>query len=154
MDGGQVGVLEEADQVSLGSLLQGQHGGALEAEVSLELLGDLTDQALEGQLADEEISALLVATDLTQGHSTRAVTVGLLHASGGGGGLTGSLGGELLTGSPAIRGKEVRKYIEEGRLVNGVVEDGLLGAGTARRAHKTVIMLCEIIVIMHYLCWI
>ena len=46
MDGAQVGVLEQAHEVSLGGLLQGEHGGALEAQVGLEVLGDLTDQAL------------------------------------------------------------------------------------------------------------
>ena len=55
MDGAKVGVLEEADQVRLSGLLQGEHGGALEAKVGLEVLGDLADQALEGELADEEL---------------------------------------------------------------------------------------------------
>ena len=53
MDGAQVGVLEQADEVGLGRLLQGHHGGALEPQVGLEVLGDLPDQALEGQLADQ-----------------------------------------------------------------------------------------------------
>lgn len=35
MDGGQVGVLEERDEVRLGGLLQGHHSRRLEAEVSL-----------------------------------------------------------------------------------------------------------------------
>ena len=104
VDGSQVGVLEEAHEVSLGGLLQGEHGGALEAQVGLEVLGDLTDQALEGQLANEELRALLVAADLTQGDRPGAVTVGLLHAAGGGGGLAGGLGGELLAGGLATGG--------------------------------------------------
>jgi hypothetical protein len=33
-------------------------------EVSLEVLSNLTDKALEGELADEELSALLVFPDL------------------------------------------------------------------------------------------
>lgn len=33
---------------------------------NLEVLSDLSHQALEGQLADEELSALLIATDLTR----------------------------------------------------------------------------------------
>ena len=52
VDGAQVGVLETADQVGLGGLLQGQEGGALEAEVRLEVMGDLADEALEGELAN------------------------------------------------------------------------------------------------------
>ena len=60
VDGCQVGVLEEAHQVGLSSLLEGQDSTALETQVSLEVLGDLTNQALEGQLPDQELSALLV----------------------------------------------------------------------------------------------
>lgn len=43
VDGAQVGVLEEGDEVGLDRLLQGADGGRLEAEVGLEVLGDLTD---------------------------------------------------------------------------------------------------------------
>ena len=53
MDRAQVRVLEEADHVGLGGLLQREHGLRLEAQVALVLLGDLADEALEGQLADE-----------------------------------------------------------------------------------------------------
>jgi hypothetical protein len=35
VDGTQVGILEQTHQVSLGGLLQGQQGGALEAQVAL-----------------------------------------------------------------------------------------------------------------------
>ena len=80
VDGCQVGVLEQTHQVGLSSLLQGQHCAALEAQVSLEVLGDLTHQALEGQLADQQLSALLVLADLTQSHSSRAVPA--RHAKG------------------------------------------------------------------------
>ena len=50
MDGCQVGVLKQANQVGLSGLLQGQDGTALKAQVRLEVLGNLTNQALEGQL--------------------------------------------------------------------------------------------------------
>lgn len=70
VDGAQVGVLEERDEVSLDGLLEGADGGALEAEVRLEVLSNLTDKALEGQLADEELSGLLVTTDLTESDGT------------------------------------------------------------------------------------
>jgi histone H3 len=50
VDGGKVGVLEETDEVGLGSLLESQDGRGLEAEIGLEVLGNLTDQALEGEL--------------------------------------------------------------------------------------------------------
>ena len=67
MDGSQVGVLKEAHQVSLSSLLEGQHSAALKTQVSLEVLGDLTNQALEGQLPDKELSALLVLPAVARG---------------------------------------------------------------------------------------
>eukprot|EP00567_Pseudictyota_dubia_P016512 CAMPEP_0197447910 /NCGR_PEP_ID=MMETSP1175-20131217/15327_1 /TAXON_ID=1003142 /ORGANISM="Triceratium dubium, Strain CCMP147" /LENGTH=79 /DNA_ID=CAMNT_0042979467 /DNA_START=241 /DNA_END=477 /DNA_ORIENTATION=- len=79
MDGAKVSILEEAHQVRLGRLLQGEDGRSLEAQVRLEVLGDLADEALEGQLADEEVSGLLVATDLAEGDGAGAVAVGLLH---------------------------------------------------------------------------
>jgi hypothetical protein len=50
----------------------------------LEVLGDLADQALEGQLADEELGGLLVLANLAQGDGAGPVAVGLLHAAGGG----------------------------------------------------------------------
>ena len=96
MDGSQVGVLEESDEVGLGSLLEGQDGGRLEPEVSLEVLSDLTDKPLEGELADEELGRLLVLADLTQGDGSGPVPVRLLHSSGGRSALASGLGGELL----------------------------------------------------------
>ena len=104
VDGAQVGVLEEAHQVGLCGLLQRQHRGRLEAQVGLEVLGDLADQALEGQLADQQLSALLVAADLAEGDSAGSVPVGLLDTAGGGGRLAGRLGGELLAGGLAAGG--------------------------------------------------
>ena len=81
VDGGQVGVLEETDEVGLGGLLEGQDGRRLEAQVGLEVLGDLADQALEGQLADQEVGRLLVLADLAERDRSGAVTVGLLDAA-------------------------------------------------------------------------
>jgi len=73
VDGSQVGVLEQTHQVGLGSLLEGQHGAGLEPQVSLEVLGDLTHQPLEGQLADEQLGGLLVLPDLPQGNRSGSV---------------------------------------------------------------------------------
>ena len=112
VDGAQVGVLEEADQVGLGGLLEGQDGRALEAQVGLEVLGDLADQALEGELADQQLGGLLVLADLAEGDGSGPVAMGLLDASGGGGGLAGGLGGQLLAGG----------------LASGGLAGGLLGA--------------------------
>ena len=50
----------------------------------LEVLGNLTNKPLEGQLADEELRRLLVPTDFTEGDSTRPETMRLLDTTGGG----------------------------------------------------------------------
>ena len=70
MDGAQVGVFEEGDEVGLDGLLKSTDGGGLEAEVRLEVLSDFTDETLEGELADQELGGLLVATDLTESNGT------------------------------------------------------------------------------------
>jgi len=49
VDGAQVGVLEETDQVSLAGLLQSHDSRALEAQIRLEVLDDFTHQTLKGQ---------------------------------------------------------------------------------------------------------
>ena len=99
VDGAQVGVLEETDQVSFAGFLQSHDGGRLEAQIGLEVLGDFANQALERQLADEKLSALLVATDLTKSHGSRPVTMRLLHSSGGRRTLASGLRGKLLAWS-------------------------------------------------------
>eukprot|EP00982_Pelagococcus_subviridis_P017398 31535-Pelagococcus_subviridis.AAC.1 len=70
VDRAEVRVLEEADEVRLGRLLERKDRGGLEAEVRLEVLGDLADEALEGELADEELGGLLVLADLTERDGT------------------------------------------------------------------------------------
>jgi hypothetical protein len=99
VDSTQVGILKETNEVGLGGFLEGQNGRSLETKIGLEILGNLTDKTLEGQLADEKVGGLLVTTDLTKSDGSGTVTVGLLDTSGSGGGLAGCLGGELLTGS-------------------------------------------------------
>ena len=47
VDGGEVGVLEKRDEVRFGRLLERSDGRGLEAEVGLEVLSDLADEALE-----------------------------------------------------------------------------------------------------------
>ena len=121
MNGTQVGVLKKTDKVSLTGFLEGHNSRALETQVGLEILGNLTDQALEGQLADEELSGLLVSPDLTESNSSWPVSVGLLDSSGSGGRLTGSLGGELLPGG----------------LASGGLPCGLLGTGHRRSSDET-----------------
>merc|ERR1719438_78065 len=104
MDGAKVGVLEEPNKVGLRSLLESHDSRGLEAKVCLEILGDLPHQALEWQLADEELSRLLVLADLPQGHSARAVPMWLLDSSRSWSRLPSSLGGQLLPGSLSSSG--------------------------------------------------
>ena len=113
VDGAKVGILEKTNEVSLGSLLQGHDGGALEAEVGLEVLSDLTDKTLEWELADEKLGRFLVSPDFTESHGARPVTVRFLDTSGGGGRFASSLGSQLLA-----RG-----------LASGRFTGGLLGTG-------------------------
>ena len=133
VDGAEVGILEESDQVGLGRLLQSHDGGALEAEIGLEVLGNLADETLKGELADEKLGRLLITPDLTKSHGSGPVTMGLLDASGGGGRFTGSLGSELLprclstsgfTGSllgtghvDRLSGEIVRRYESDQRIL-------------------------------------
>ena len=84
--------------------LEGSDGSALEAEIGLEVLSNFTNESLEGELADQKLGGLLVTTDLTESNGTRAVTVGLLDTSGGGGRLASGLGGQLLPGGLATSG--------------------------------------------------
>ena len=66
----------------------------------LEVLSDLTNKPLEGQLADEELRRLLVATNLAKSDGTRAEAMGLLHTTSRRRrvGLARRLGRELLAG--------------------------------------------------------
>jgi len=101
VDGAQVGVLEQTHQVGLRCFLKGANGRALESQVGLEVLSDLTNQTLEWQLADQQLGGLLVATDLTESDGSGPVPVGLLDTTGGWGRLPGGLGGQLLPGGLA-----------------------------------------------------
>ena len=78
----QVGVLEEADEVCLARLLESADGRRLEAKVGLEVLSNLTNETLERKLADQKLRALLVATNFTESHRTRLVTVRLFYCIG------------------------------------------------------------------------
>jgi hypothetical protein len=81
VDSSQVGILKETDEVSLSSFLKSEDSGGLETEVGLEVLSNLTDKALEGQLADQELSGLLVLANFTKSDSSGPVSVGLLDSA-------------------------------------------------------------------------
>lgn len=113
VDGAEVGVLEEPDEVSLAGLLESHDGGTLETEVGLEVLGDFPDEPLEGELPDEELGTLLVTPDLSESDGSRPVPVRLLDSSGCRGALPRRLGSQLLPW----------------RLSTGRLPSGLLGPG-------------------------
>ena len=79
----EAGVSEEVDHVGLGGLLDCEDGGGLEAESILAVDGDLTDQALERELAEEHLRTLLVLADLTKGNSAGAEAEGTLDTAVG-----------------------------------------------------------------------
>lgn len=116
VDGGQVSVLEQGDEVSLSGLLEGHDGGGLETQVGFEILGDFTDETLEGQLANQELGGLLVTPNFTESDGTGAESVGLLDTTSGvHSGFPGGLGGELLT-----------RGLPSGRLAGGLLSTGHL----------------------------
>jgi histone H3 len=104
VDGAEVGILEEGDEVRLDGLLKSTDGGRLESEIRLEVLCNLTDETLEGELSDEKLGGLLVSSNLTESDGTRLVAVRLLDTTGRRGGLAGSLRSELLAGGLATSG--------------------------------------------------
>ena len=114
VDGAEVGVLEEANHVSLRGLLEGKDGRGLETELVSVVRGDLTDESLERKFPDEQLGALLEASDLTESDGARSESVRSLDAAGGGLGL---FGGSLVS--------DVLSWV----LGAGVLAGGLLGAG-------------------------
>jgi hypothetical protein len=91
VDSAQVGILEQANKIGLSCFLKSEDGSRLETKIRLEVLGDLTNKALERSLSDEKVSGLLVLADFAEGDSSGAVAMGLLDTTGGGGRLAGSL---------------------------------------------------------------
>jgi hypothetical protein len=104
VDGAQVGVFEKGDEVSFDGLLESTDSGRLETEIRLEILGDFTNQSLEGKFADEEFGRFLVTTDLTESDGTRLISVRLLDTTGRWCRLAGCLRGELLARGFATSG--------------------------------------------------
>ena len=97
VDGAQVGVFEQSDQVGFTGFLQSHDSWALEPQVGLEILGDLSHETLEWQFPDEELGALLVSPDFTKGDCSRPVSVWFLDSTGGWCRLASSFGGQLFT---------------------------------------------------------
>jgi hypothetical protein len=92
VDGAHVGVLEQANEVSLDGFLEGQEGRALESELAVALVGDVLDDSLERKLSDQEVGASLVLSDFSDGNGSRSESVSLLDTADRG------LSGALLAG--------------------------------------------------------
>ena len=98
----------------------------------LEVLSDLTNKTLEGELADEQLGRLLVATNFTEGDGTGAEAVRLLDTTGRGRGLSlARLGSELLTGglackslSSQVDGMRVHEILTTSGLAGGLLSTG------------------------------
>ena len=76
----QIGVLKQADHVGFACLLDGEHCLWLEAKVTLVFGGDLSNESLEGELADEELCRLLELSDLSEGNCAWSEPVRLLDS--------------------------------------------------------------------------
>jgi hypothetical protein len=70
----------------------------MKAEVVFEVLGNFTNQAFKGGSANQELSRLLVTTDLAKSDSSGSKAVGFFDGAGGGGTFAGSFGGKLYAG--------------------------------------------------------
>ena len=81
MDRAQVSIFEQSNQVRFASFLKSHDGSALESQVSLEVLSDFTDQTLERQLSDQQLSRFLVSSDFSESNSSWSVSVRLLHTT-------------------------------------------------------------------------
>lgn len=91
VDSAQVRVFKQTDEVGLRCLLKGGNGRALESKIGLVVLSDFPDESLEGELSDQELSRLLVLSDLSESDGTGLEAVGLLDTSSLHGGLSGGL---------------------------------------------------------------
>ena len=99
MNGAKICIFKKANHVGLSRLLERKYCLGLEAEIRFEFLGDFSDESLERQFADEELSRFLETADLAESNSAGLEAVGLLDApSRHGGCLTGCFISELLAG--------------------------------------------------------
>ena len=99
VDGAQVGVFEQGDQVGFGGFLEGQHSWWLESQFLFPFVGDFSDHSLEGKFSDKEISWFLIFSDFPKSNCSGFESVRLLDASGDWSRLPGDLlSNKLLSG--------------------------------------------------------
>ena len=94
VESAESGIFENADEIGLRCLLQGEESLGLEAEIIIDASGYVPHQSLEWCSRDEEVGGLLVPLDLSERDGSR-LEPGLLSLLGPGGGGGLSLGGRL-----------------------------------------------------------
>ena len=99
VDGAQICIFEKTNQVCFRSFLQSSNSCRLESQVSFEILCNFTNQSLEGQFSNKQLSGLLVSPNFTESYCTRPVPVWLFHTSSWWCRFSSCLGGQLLPGS-------------------------------------------------------
>ena len=104
MDSTQIGIFKKANQIGLTCLLQSTNSCTLEAQICFEVLSNFSHQTLKGELADQKFSGLLIASDFTECHSTRPVTMRFLHPSSRGRTLASGFCSQLFPGCFTNRG--------------------------------------------------
>ena len=80
MDRAKLRVFQNADEVGFSCLMKGYKSLSLEAKVVLVILSDFLDHAMEGRGSNQQVSALLITSNLTQGNSSRTEAMGLLNS--------------------------------------------------------------------------
>ena len=86
VDGEEVGVIEETNEVCLSCLLEAEDSGALPSEVLVDISRDIFDESLEGELFDEELGGLLETSDVAESDGAGSESVGLLDTTSWNGG--------------------------------------------------------------------
>lgn len=131
VDGTQISVFKQTHQVCFTGLLKRADSCTLKPQVGFEILGDLSHQPLERQLPDQQLSRLLVTTNLPQSHGPGPVAVWLLHPAGRGSALPGGLRGQLLAGGLPAGGLTSR-LLGSGHFLSP--KDKVVGPFSDRRA--------------------
>jgi len=78
VDGTEIDVFKQPDEVGLGSRLKGMQGMGVAAHVGAEAAHDFPGETLKRKLANEQMRRLLVLADLAESDGARTVAVGLL----------------------------------------------------------------------------
>ena len=81
VQGAEVGVFEQTNEISLWSLLKSSNRGRLKADTATDVLCNFPNEPLEWQLANQQLSWLLEATDLPKSDSAWAIAMMVLTKS-------------------------------------------------------------------------